>query len=275
MRIFRQATSVALAVLLSLTIFSCDRQASKPPLAPEALWPPQAAPVLIAPYNGMTGNRLQVTLRWEEVPGAQWYHVQIARDGAFSQMTYDEPGIGGDLMGYGGLEINTTYFWRVRGVNPDGEGPWSEVWSFCTGDGSSPGTIEGTWELVEGNYWWNSGMMDPWGEILNITGNVVFSLGLGSGNLEGLTQNYKIGWQYYTSNVLYHMEWSDSTDEEDTYAALSDSLLYMDFDFFQSPWSPTSDTLQYSINADTLRLILLSTYDEYTWPAGQFIFNRI
>lgn len=33
-----------------------------------------------------------------------------------------------------GLDPNTTYYWRVRGSNPCGEGQSSAVWSFTTGD---------------------------------------------------------------------------------------------------------------------------------------------
>jgi hypothetical protein len=31
------------------------------------------------------------------------------------------------------LEKNTKYYWRVCGVNTEGESRWSEVWSFTTG----------------------------------------------------------------------------------------------------------------------------------------------
>ena len=95
---------------------------------------PVAAPTLVSPPNGTTGIPASTgpTLVWNGVEGADSYDFMIA----------PEPSFGGAIVqwyGYPGTEANiqgleefgeSKLYWRVRGRNPAGLGPWSEVWMF-------------------------------------------------------------------------------------------------------------------------------------------------
>ncbi len=103
--------------------------------------PPVAAPNLISPPNGATNQSATPTLDWNDVFGTNGYRLQVSNDSLFNNIPVLDTTItpsqftipAGILIG------NTYYYWRVRGFNVGGFGPWSVTWRFRTGPiGISP-----------------------------------------------------------------------------------------------------------------------------------------
>ena len=83
--------------------------------------------------GGITGVRLE----WQALDGASRYQWQIDDDSNFSVVPDGFEGTtGATSVRLSELEAATTYYWRVRAIQPVAS-PWSEVWSFTTslGDG--------------------------------------------------------------------------------------------------------------------------------------------
>ena len=91
-----------------------------------------AAVVLSAPADGVTGVALSPTLSWSAVAQAATYDLQLATDAGFTALVLDETGISSTNFSAAGLNTNTQYFWRARGVNACGNGPYSSVFDFTT-----------------------------------------------------------------------------------------------------------------------------------------------
>lgn len=96
--------------------------------------PPVAAPVLISPLNGATNQSVTPTLDWNDVFGTDGYKVNVSHDSLFNTVPIDTTL--GTTSQYtipaGRLSGSTSYFWRVRGFNTGGFGPWSVTWKFST-----------------------------------------------------------------------------------------------------------------------------------------------
>jgi hypothetical protein len=93
-----------------------------------------AVPVLAYPRNGATNIATDTLLVWESAARAQTYHVQVSEDSAFSAAIVDSNGLSNTFLSINGLDSVTTYFWRVRALNPAGESDWSSIWNFTTGN---------------------------------------------------------------------------------------------------------------------------------------------
>ncbi|WP_456430098.1 fibronectin type III domain-containing protein [Rhodocaloribacter sp.] len=94
--------------------------------------PPASAPTAVDPPDGATDVDTTVDLTWSAVDGATSYSVEVATDDAFTNVVASADGAGGTTTTVGPLEEGTTYFWRVRGENDAGAGPWSSAFSFTT-----------------------------------------------------------------------------------------------------------------------------------------------
>jgi hypothetical protein len=99
--------------------------------------PPPLAPVLLSPANEANEVPVPVTFTWDYVIGASTYRLQVDDNSDFSSPVVDVSGITANNH-YASLETWTTYYWRVNATNPHGTSPWSEVWSFTTGDPQIP-----------------------------------------------------------------------------------------------------------------------------------------
>lgn len=92
--------------------------------------PPDSAPALTVPGHNAAAVSIKATLGWSEIKRVTSYQVQIACDTAFSAALRDTVlaksavtfALGGDSL----------YYWRVRGRNSLGHGPWSAIRSFRT-----------------------------------------------------------------------------------------------------------------------------------------------
>ena len=92
-----------------------------------------ASAQLLAPANGSGGFQGSTTLRWESIPRAQTYHVQVSLDPGMSGSFIVNDSTRVDTsLNISSLANNSTFYWRVRGKNANGGGPFSSVWSFST-----------------------------------------------------------------------------------------------------------------------------------------------
>jgi hypothetical protein len=91
-----------------------------------------AAPTLVSPPNGASGVGTTAQLSWNAIPSVSSYTVEVATDAGFTNIIHTNT-VAGTSDSVGGLNILTTYYWRVRATNPCGTGVNSAVWSFTTG----------------------------------------------------------------------------------------------------------------------------------------------
>jgi hypothetical protein len=106
---------------------------------------PLAAPILVAPDNGVTGTETALNFQWNSV---------------FANV----PGLTTNSYSLTGLSINTPYFWRVQASNDWVTSPWSAIWTFTTGafviigdgtgysNGSEPTPYDAYWNQFRQQY---------------------------------------------------------------------------------------------------------------------------
>ncbi len=90
------------------------------------------APNLVSPPNGSMGQSLTPLLDWDSIAIANTYQVQVSKNSSFSTFVLDTNGVINSCIRIpaGKLSPDSIYYWRVRGINTYGQGPWSAVWNF-------------------------------------------------------------------------------------------------------------------------------------------------
>lgn len=96
-----------------------------------------AGPELISPEHNAFDTDTSLTFEWEELTGADSYHLQISDSSHFSSTLIDTSGMEDALLELGGFDMARTYFWRVRAVDANSNSEWSDISVFMT-RGSSP-----------------------------------------------------------------------------------------------------------------------------------------
>ncbi len=97
--------------------------------------PAPVGPVLlILPQNETVGVNTSLSLIWNVVQYAYYYHLQVAKDPNFVESSFvlDDSLLIQPNKFVSDLEYNTQYYWHVRAYNPGGSTPWSETWWFKT-----------------------------------------------------------------------------------------------------------------------------------------------
>jgi len=95
--------------------------------------PPVAAPTLLSPPNGALNQPLNLSLDWNDVFGTSGYKLLISNDSLFNTTLLDSTITPSQFVVPSGLlSGSSVYFWRVRGYNVGGFGPWSVTWRFTT-----------------------------------------------------------------------------------------------------------------------------------------------
>lgn len=87
---------------------------------------------LSQPENEFEGASTNLIYVWEELPNTELYDLQVATDPAFTDVLITVTDIEGTSSQGMTLEILSTYYWRVRGINICGTGDWSAPYSFST-----------------------------------------------------------------------------------------------------------------------------------------------
>ncbi len=96
---------------------------------------PADMPDILSPDDGAEDLTQPVTLEWNTVDKATRYHLMIYEENVQAPVVDvdDIPAPGsGDVVSYeaSGLTDGKSFTWKVRGLNDDGEGPWTEERSF-------------------------------------------------------------------------------------------------------------------------------------------------
>ena len=104
--------------------------------------PPSSAPSLNTPGNGSSTCDTTPTFEWSAVSGATSYRLQVDDDPGFGSPEIDTTTASPNYTPGSALAPGT-YYWRVRGANTCGDGPWSAAWTFTVvvPPSSAPGLI--------------------------------------------------------------------------------------------------------------------------------------
>lgn len=97
---------------------------------------PTGIVILTYPDNKAESLPTTFTFTWESVERSLYYQLLIANKESFeeSSIEFDYEKVFDLNKKIFGLEYNKEYFWKVRAINEDGNGPWSVVRSFKTLD---------------------------------------------------------------------------------------------------------------------------------------------
>lgn len=96
--------------------------------------PPKVQPpTLLSPVSSTRGVLLDVVLKWNRVPEAVSYTVEVSATADFSTDVNAYDGLSADTHKVQSLEQGpVTYYWRVFAFGPGGRSEPSEAWSFQT-----------------------------------------------------------------------------------------------------------------------------------------------
>lgn len=101
---------------------------------------PPPAPSLSSPPNGQGFRSCDnVTLDWNDAPGASDYLAQLATDSSFNSIIADSGWRSNSDWNIGGHPPGT-YYWRAQARNQWGTSGWSETRSFNINANQTPGT---------------------------------------------------------------------------------------------------------------------------------------
>lgn len=89
-------------------------------------------PSLLSPNDGALDQPTVQTLRWQPVPRAETYRLQVTTDSSFTTVILDDSTITSTSRQVGPLANSTTYYWHVKSKNTGGTSDWSSVWHFTT-----------------------------------------------------------------------------------------------------------------------------------------------
>lgn len=104
-----------------------------------------AAPALLAPAdNEALGYYNAISFDWEDIPGADFYLLEVARAASFTeQLVVYEEMVAGSSKVVEGLEAGRTYYWRVTPMTYYQTcAPASQVFEFDTGTAVSTSSNE-------------------------------------------------------------------------------------------------------------------------------------
>ncbi len=97
--------------------------------------------VLSSPSDGATDVPISTSFSWQADLVAETYRLQVSTSIGFTSKVINRPGITDTTYTPpDALDSETLYFWRVKGVNSVGGGPFSQPFSFTTG-ASAPGAV--------------------------------------------------------------------------------------------------------------------------------------
>lgn len=93
---------------------------------------------LLSPQDGAADLPTNVAFAWAPDATSDAYHLQVTTDAAFSDIAYEAEDLTQSTHNGGSFDDGTSFFWRVRGRNGIGAGPWSAVYGFTTQVASAP-----------------------------------------------------------------------------------------------------------------------------------------
>jgi hypothetical protein len=107
----------------------------KPSLTPDRVRSPLAVPrqpPIVKPAGMPAILPNQVQFSWQDDPAVERFRVQVFADSLLAQLLIDTVEISHRRLVINGLQAPRDYYWRVAGVNIDGQGLWSSTAGFTT-----------------------------------------------------------------------------------------------------------------------------------------------
>ncbi|MBI5359948.1 MAG: hypothetical protein HZA48_05135 [Planctomycetes bacterium] len=104
-------------------------------------------PVLFSPANGAIGLYPAPKLVWENTAGTS-YWLQVSNEQGFGTLLASKTLDAAEYQTTG-MQIDTTYYWRVKAVNSAGMSEWSDTWWFRVqsktgaGNDETPSVVKG------------------------------------------------------------------------------------------------------------------------------------
>ena len=95
---------------------------------------------LIFPSNNSIINYVHVLFEWDQIPDTYDYRIQVSTASDFSEVVTDTTVSFLIYIDDNNIQWNSDYFWRIRPIYSDQQGPWSEVNTFSTGQKRSEAT---------------------------------------------------------------------------------------------------------------------------------------
>ncbi len=90
------------------------------------------APLLLAPINSATNVGTSPTqFVWQQTSNASSYRITVDNDPLFQSPEINDT-TRNLFYSSNLLQPNTVYYWKVRGINGGGQGPYSTIWYFTT-----------------------------------------------------------------------------------------------------------------------------------------------
>jgi hypothetical protein len=89
-------------------------------------------PTLVAPVDSAVNVSTSPTLIWNAVSGANSYRLQVSTSNTFATTVYDDSTRTSTSQLISGLNVATTYYWRVNSKISSGTSAYSTVWRFTT-----------------------------------------------------------------------------------------------------------------------------------------------
>ena len=89
-------------------------------------------PSLISPLDSATNIQLDPILSWDTCSWANSYTLQVSTNSNFTTFIFNQSGLTTIDLQLTGLNISTTYYWRVNATNGSITSDWSTFWSFTT-----------------------------------------------------------------------------------------------------------------------------------------------
>ena len=87
---------------------------------------------LLNPGNDQLQVPISGRLTWDSISNKDFYILELSSDSLFKTIVTDSNKIINAYYDYSGLNLNSTYYWRVRFLKADDYSPWSSIWSFTT-----------------------------------------------------------------------------------------------------------------------------------------------
>jgi murein tripeptide amidase MpaA len=106
-------------------------------------------PELHLPTDGSSGLPPSLVLTWHPGLRATTYDLQVAHDPGFTMIVREDSLIADTTFGISGLDVDSTYYWRVRSRNSYGISAWTEPgWAFATGLLTANYEVLERWNIV-------------------------------------------------------------------------------------------------------------------------------
>ena len=114
----------------SLTNSTTDTLTINLTILPDVLLPEK--PQLVSPITSLTNQLLGITFKWNSVPNALEYSIQLSKDQQFGTIENSDTTTTDTTKTISGFSKGQQYYWRVRAKNSAGISPWSDIRNFTT-----------------------------------------------------------------------------------------------------------------------------------------------